>query len=56
MVNDAVLKDLPVSWREASLEEAREEGAVALFGERYGETVRIVKLRAYPRNCAGEPT
>jgi alanyl-tRNA synthetase len=53
MVNDAVLKDLPVSWREASLEEAREEGAVALFGERYGETVRIVEIEGISKELCG---
>ncbi|MGI6666498.1 MAG: alanine--tRNA ligase [Bacillota bacterium] len=53
MVNDAVLQDLPVSWRQESLEEAREEGAIALFGEKYGEEVRVVEIPGLSRELCG---
>lgn len=53
MVNEAVLRDLPVSWHEASLEEAREEGAIALFGEKYGEKVRIVEVAGNSKELCG---
>jgi len=53
MVNERVLEDLPVSWHESSLEEAREEGAIALFGEKYGEKVRIVQVEGTSKELCG---
>ncbi|MFW5798144.1 MAG: alanine--tRNA ligase [Planctomycetota bacterium] len=43
-VNRAIGMDLDVSTREMPVEAAREEGAVALFGEKYGDTVRVVTV------------
>ena len=43
-VNAGILADLPVGWRETGLEEARELGAMALFGEKYGDVVRMVEI------------
>ncbi|AOS63086.1 alanine--tRNA ligase [Actinoalloteichus hymeniacidonis] len=42
--NLAVRRDLPVAVRHTSMEGARELGALALFGETYDETVRIVEI------------
>ena len=42
--NRALREDLPVSARVMSLPEAREFGALALFGETYGEDVRVVEI------------
>lgn len=42
--NRAVRDDLPVAVRYMSLEEARQEGALALFGETYGDEVRVVDI------------
>lgn len=44
MVNEVILSDLPVSTRVMKLEEARKLGAMALFGEKYGDTVRVVTV------------
>ena len=44
MVNDAIAADMPVQKEGKSLEEARKEGAMALFGEKYGETVRTISI------------
>jgi alanyl-tRNA synthetase len=44
MVNAWVLRDLPVTTEEKSLQEARAAGAMALFGEKYGATVRMVRV------------
>ena len=44
MVNDAIAADMPVNKQTKSLEEARKEGAMALFGEKYGETVRTISI------------
>ncbi len=41
-VNEIILANYPVRAEEKSLEQARSEGAMALFGEKYGERVRTV--------------
>ncbi|MFO0985685.1 MAG: DHHA1 domain-containing protein, partial [Planctomycetota bacterium] len=45
LVNEQVLKNLPVSKEEKALEEAKRSGAIALFGEKYGERVRVVSVQ-----------
>ena len=42
MVNDAILDDLTACVREMPIEEAKKLGAMALFGEKYGNEVRVV--------------
>jgi alanyl-tRNA synthetase len=44
VANRALRADLPVSAATMSLEKAREAGALALFGETYGEDVRVVEI------------
>ncbi|HNS61136.1 MAG TPA: alanine--tRNA ligase [Anaerolineales bacterium] len=44
MVNDAVAADMSVVKVTKSLDEAKKEGAMALFGEKYGETVRTISI------------
>ena len=48
LVNRWVQADFPVSWTFMPLEEAKKAGAMALFGEKYGETVRVVKVEGGP--------
>ncbi|MGQ9887721.1 MAG: alanine--tRNA ligase [Aggregatilineales bacterium] len=43
-VNEAILKNLPVRAEEKPLAQARQEGAMALFGEKYGEIVRTIVI------------
>jgi len=44
MVNEAVALDMPVKKETKSLDDAKKEGAMALFGEKYGETVRTISI------------
>ncbi len=47
-VNDWVMANVEVGWREMPIAEARALGAMALFGEKYGERVRMVTVEGVP--------
>ena len=44
IVNDAILNGLEVRTNVLPIEEAKQRGAIALFGEKYGDTVRVVDM------------
>jgi alanyl-tRNA synthetase len=44
LVYEAVLENVPVQCRESSYERAMEDGVTALFGEKYGDVVRVVRM------------
>jgi alanyl-tRNA synthetase len=44
IANNAILSDFEVVTREMALDDAKKMGAMALFGEKYGETVRMVDI------------
>ena len=53
MVNDAILEGYPVVTEVLPIEEAKKKGAVAMFGEKYGETVRIVEMGDFSMEFCG---
>lgn len=53
MVRDVIVKDYPVCIRETTLEEAKALGAQALFGEKYGNIVRLVDMQFSKELCGG---
>ena len=53
IVNDAIFDALDVKTEEMNVEVAKEKGAVALFGEKYGETVRVVEVSSYSSELCG---
>ncbi len=53
MVNEAVLAGYDIDVREMSIDEARKTGATALFGEKYGDTVRVVDMGGYSVELCG---
>jgi alanyl-tRNA synthetase len=52
-VNEQVFAGLPVHVFETSIEEARRLGATMLFGEKYGEVVRVVEVPGYSIELCG---
>jgi alanyl-tRNA synthetase len=53
IVNEKVLENLPVRTRPMKVDDAIKEGAVALFDEKYGETVRVVSIGDYSKELCG---
>jgi len=53
LVNEAVLSSHLVSVREMPIDEARKLGATALFGEKYGDVVRVVEMGDSVELCGG---
>jgi|WetSurMetagenome_2_1015567.scaffolds.fasta_scaffold00335_9 alanyl-tRNA synthetase len=53
LVNEWVLANLPVSTAVRATAEAKSEGAMALFGEKYGETVRVVSMGGVSKELCG---
>ena len=53
LVNAHILAANEIVTREMDIESARKEGAMALFGEKYGKTVRVVKMGSFSTELCG---
>jgi len=53
LVNAEIMSAVPVTMKEMPIEEARKLGAMALFGEKYGNTVRVVTADKSVEFCGG---
>ncbi len=53
MVNDKILENIPVTTRVTDVKEAIDSGAMALFGERYGDTVRVISVPGFSSELCG---
>ena len=53
MVNDAILEGYSIVTEELPLEEAKAKGAIAVFGEKYGATVRVVEMGDFSMELCG---
>jgi len=52
-VNEVLLRSLPVTAEVMPMQAARREGAIAMFGERYGDAVRVVTIGDYSKELCG---
>lgn len=53
LVNEKILDELKVETKISTFDEAKEMGAIALFGEKYGEQVRVVKIVEFSLELCG---
>ena len=52
-VNEVLARSLPVTVEVMPMQAARREGAIAMFGERYGDAVRVVTIGDYSKELCG---
>ena len=55
IVNDVIARDLPVSYETMTVEEAKEQGAIAFFESKYGEQVKVYSVGDFSKEVCGGP-
>lgn len=55
IVNEAIQKNIPVICEEMNVEEAKRQGAIGVFDERYGSLVKVYTIEGYSREICGGP-
>lgn len=55
IVNDVIDADLPVVCREMPVDQARAEGAIGLFGSKYGDVVKVYSIGDFSKEICGGP-
>lgn len=54
-VNDAIAADAPITMEEMSVEEAKAQGAVGVFSDKYGEKVKVYTMGKFSKEICGGP-
>ncbi len=55
LVNVAIAADVPVVCEEMTVEEAKASGAIGLFGDKYGERVKVYSVEGFSKEICGGP-
>src|SRR3989339_293968 len=55
LVNEAISKDIPVKCEEMTLEDAQKMGAMGVFGEKYGDKVKVYSIFDFSSEICGGP-
>ncbi|MBO5866491.1 MAG: alanine--tRNA ligase, partial [Clostridia bacterium] len=55
LVNEAIQAKMPITCVELPIEQARETGAIGLFGDRYGEVVKVYTMGDFSKEICGGP-
>ena len=55
LVNEAIAADAPIVCEEMPVEAARETGAIGLFGDKYGERVKVYTMGEFSKEICGGP-
>ncbi len=55
IVNRVIQEDLPVTFEEMTVEDAKNTGAIGLFGDKYGEMVRVYSVGDFSKELCGGP-
>ncbi|MBQ2661797.1 MAG: alanine--tRNA ligase [Clostridia bacterium] len=55
LVNEAIKADVPVICEELPIDEARASGAIGLFGDKYGERVKVYTMGQFSKEICGGP-
>ena len=55
LVNEAIQRKLPITCEEMPIEDARKTGAIGLFGDRYGEVVKVYTMGDFSKEICGGP-
>jgi alanyl-tRNA synthetase len=55
LVNDAIKRDMHIACTEMTVDEAHNSSAIGVFGDRYGERVRVYTMGDYSREICGGP-
>ncbi len=55
IVNNAIHEDLSVSWGEMTVDEAKSEGAIGLFEDKYGDRVKVYSIGEFSKEICGGP-
>jgi len=55
LVNEAIQAKMPISCAEMTVEEAKEQGAIGLFGDKYGEVVKVYTMGDFSKEICGGP-
>ena len=55
MVNEAIIKGIPVQCQEMTIDEAKQSGVIGIFNQKYGEIVKVYFIDGYSKEICGGP-